>query len=61
MKLTKAIEILQLEQTVEFTGFIVDFNEAIKLGIEALKRVQSQRYSIPTRSISLLKGETKED
>lgn len=38
----------------------VDFDDAVKLGLEALKRIQRQRRLALPGEIELLSGETKE-
>ena len=60
MKLEKAIEILDAIVLTIDPDRMTDDEDAIKLGIEALKRVQSQR--MPNASIIFhpLPGETKD-
>lgn len=60
MKLEKAIKILQtyqVEGEAPCGGFLDD---ALKLGIEAMKRVERNRGFNPTEIHKLLPGETKE-
>ena len=60
MKLDKAVEILndyKMQSAFEATP---DFEEAIKLGIEALKRLQRQRSGDLSLIKTPLPGETKE-
>lgn len=60
MKLTKAIEILETFTT--HTGFShpVDFENAVKLGGEALKVFVRRRKAHADACTGLLPGETKE-
>jgi len=60
MNIPKAIGILQIEQRcVAFKG-ATDRQSAIKLGIEALKRLREYRIYKLTSSAVLLPGETKD-
>jgi len=60
MKLEKAVEILNHIQIPLRTAEDHDRFDAIKLGIEALKREeQRRRFAIPD-SVDLLPGETKD-
>lgn len=43
MTIDKAIEILKLDKTCDFGGDADELEDAIQLGIEALKRVKAQR------------------
>ena len=59
MKVEKAIEILDLEITVDFEGNEKDRQDAIELGIEGLERVKAARLSpCTTADLELLPGET---
>jgi len=60
MNLEKAIEILDLELTCDFDGNERDRKNAVKLGIEALKRVIVNRQPIRAHWREPLPGETKE-
>ena len=60
MKLEKAIELLDLEISCDFEGNEKDRQDAVKLGIEALKRCQEARRKVYFTTRSLLPGETKE-
>ena len=60
MKLEKAIEILQhyhVEPALPRRGFVED---ALKLGIEAMKRIKDYRERSSTFATPLLPGETEE-
>ena len=60
MNISKAIEILELEETGDLTAPIQDLNDAIRLGIEALKLIQELRkWGVP-RVNHTLPGETKD-
>ncbi len=60
MNIPKALEIL--EDYVKPTGFIIhhNFDDALRLGIEALKRVSHDRITHPSPFPNLLPGETEE-
>ncbi|MHB8084369.1 MAG: hypothetical protein ACYDHZ_00890 [Dehalococcoidia bacterium] len=58
MDITKAIEVLQKRVESPFVRSNQDTQDAIKIGIEALKRIQDCRRSIFTNVTSLLPGET---
>ena len=61
MKLQKAIEILTTYMKGSDEAEPVDFDDAIKLGIEALKRINSARLQWTDSSpVHLLPGETEE-
>lgn len=60
MTLLKAIEVLLLDVTCEFEGNAKDLEDAIKLGIEALKRVQACREPEGGSPLPPLAGETPE-
>ena len=60
MKIEKAIEILDLEITVDFEGNEKDRQDAVKLGIKALEYIQVWRKALPLTNPQLLPGETKE-
>ena len=60
MTIDEAIEILEREERDAFWGSEKKWKGAVKLSIEALKRIQNARaigYSVPA---SLLPGETEE-
>lgn len=59
MKLDKAIEILTTYMKGSDEAEPVDFDDAIKLGIEALKRLVARREAEQSQGVSLLPGETK--
>lgn len=61
MKLSKAIEILQDPDHYLRLVCDDDIYDAIKLGIEALKRVKHVRTLHKFNPLDLLLGETKED
>ncbi len=60
MKLEKAIEILEAEQREWIFSNTDDNNEAVNLGIEALKVLQESRGKYGTYFARLLPGETEE-
>lgn len=60
MTLRKAIELLQLDLNDPGSVPIKDLNQAQKLGIEALKRLQEERKHLETAFTGLLPGETKD-
>lgn len=60
MKREKAIEILTHMTKYRNVSFLEDCTTAIKLGIEALKRVQDMRISPCTTADEILPGETKD-
>ena len=60
MKIDKAIEILSTYMKGSDEAEPVEFDKAIKLGIEALKnKLEARRYRVAASSV-LLPGETKE-
>lgn len=60
MRLDEAIEILRRTYAPSNDPALKDFNDAIKLGIEALKRELEYRESMPPKKGELLPGETEE-
>ena len=60
MNLLKAIEVLTLLLNDDWPGPARDANDALKLGIEALKRIQDMRISPCCTADEILPGETKE-
>lgn len=60
MKLPKAIEILTLSLTTRPSIKDPDFDKALKLGIEALRRIQDGREKGYDYFGHLLEGETQE-
>ena len=60
MKLQKAIEIAEIEETSDFVGITYDFEDAFRLLIEAGKRVKEARVKGTIWDYSLLPGETEE-
>ena len=60
MKLKKAIEILDLARVEGISCCNDDDKDALKLGIEALKRIQSARGQWTVSPLHLLPGETTE-
>lgn len=60
MKITKAIEILSIELGVKTRTGETDEYDALKLGIEALKRFKRVRDGKPGFLLNLLLGETEE-
>lgn len=61
MKLEKAIEILKLMGTPDFTGHTEDILAARKLGIEAMIFIQLSRLTDPRSVPTQLQGETTTD
>jgi len=61
MKLSKAIEILDTHQCDLPRNKVPDLIDAIKLGINALIREQSNRINPHFVSIGILPGETPDD
>ncbi|MBA7581908.1 hypothetical protein ES708_23822 [subsurface metagenome] len=60
MTIDKAIEILTSIHDTPPSGASQDFRDSIKLGIEALKSIETwRRFAIPD-SVNLLPGETKD-
>jgi len=59
VKLQKAIEILTNAIKNRYLPLCSDLDDATKLGIEALKRVDDQRIGHHQDEINLLHGETK--
>ena len=60
MKLEKAIAILDTHQCDMPRKQVPDLIAAIKLGVEAFKRLQEIRQRDPLEAVTLLPGETKE-
>lgn len=60
MKIDKAIEILTLWQRGGDITSFDDVNTAVKLGIEALKRIHQCRFPPYGRMEDILPGESKE-
>ena len=60
MKLAKAIEVLDDIKDTGIDAGHYDAEEAIELGIEALKRVKEARKKVYFTTRSLLPGETEE-
>jgi len=60
MTLDKAIEILDLITDTPPSGANQDFVDAVKLGIEALKRIKDRRDLRTGWEAQLLPGETKD-
>ena len=60
MNIDKAIEILTFFSTDPDAFYFPNLTEAIKLGIEALKRIQSARLQWTDSPLHLLPGETEE-
>jgi len=60
MKLEKAIEILSQQLYLPKTAYNYDLADAIKLGIEALDRLQDQRLSFRPINLDLLPSETED-
>lgn len=60
MKLEKAIEILEIEESQDFQGITYDFEDACRLGIEALKAIKNVRLIDIFYAEGLLPGETEE-
>ena len=58
MQLSKAIEILERWYAGGFATKIEDMNPAIQLSIEALKRIKSEKDTIPESIYSPLPGES---
>ena len=59
MNIEKAIEILTYPPAHTFDQLSPDYYEAVKLGIEALKAIQSTRKSPSYRILQPLPGETE--
>jgi len=60
MNIPKAIEILQEFDRGNMPAMPPDLRDANKLGIEALKRLKSEKDTIPSSLYNPLPGETKE-
>jgi len=60
VNIEKAIEILEIEEASDFQGITYDFEEAARLGIEALKRCQYIAEHTDRWAGVLLPGETEE-
>ena len=60
MKIERAIEILELDIKMEFEGCSDEIEAALRLGIEALKRLQDNRKDPEFDHWVLLPGETWE-
>lgn len=61
IKISKAIEILDLMGTPDFEGHTEDILAARKLGIEALKRIKGWRLGMVLDIHLMLPGETPEE
>ena len=61
MKIDKAIEILREWQEDHLTRMTPDFDDALKLGVEALKSIQLLRNRLDASYVNLLPGETPEE
>jgi len=61
MKLAKARELLHMYRHIDDGLCIEDVNEALELGIEALKRLQEIRVWHPAGTSHPLPGETLEN
>lgn len=59
MKIDKAIEILETDHTKPVSHTVKDYLDALKLGIEALKRCQHNYLSPQRADLRLLPGETE--
>ncbi|MBA7535574.1 hypothetical protein ES705_27832 [subsurface metagenome] len=59
MNLEKAIEILQQDWNSQETGEQSDYQDAVRLGIEALKTIKEMRYESVYDGTTQLPGETK--
>lgn len=59
MKIDKATETLDRDLRPLFEFLHRDYNKALELGIEALKRVKDMRTSPCTNADEILPGETK--
>ena len=60
MNIEKAIEILKIELSGWLPNYPDDLGDALKLGIEALKRIQDMRISPCCTADEILPGETEE-
>jgi len=60
MTIDKAIEILAEKVKHPYARTRLAYPDALKLGIEALRREQYHRSCHPNQSVSLLPGETEE-
>jgi len=60
MTLTKAIELLTMELEAKTRTGEIDLHDALKLGIEALKRLKEHRHSHIDITYRALPGETAE-
>ncbi|MBA7541168.1 hypothetical protein ES705_33475 [subsurface metagenome] len=60
MKITKAIEIKLQWRKDNYPPALADEMNADMLSIEALKRIKQSRESLPTVTLPLLPGETKD-
>lgn len=61
MKIEKAIEILDLRVNQGFKLDNPDLTDATRLGIEALKWIERNRYANHPYHIPMLPGETEDD
>ena len=59
MTIEKAIEILEIAEASDFAGITYDFEDAVLLGIEALKRVLDVRRFPEASNWRPLPGETE--
>jgi hypothetical protein len=60
MTIDEAIKMLKRQQNFRDTPEAIDIDDAIKLGIEALKEVKKARWGDPALDGELLRGETEE-
>ena len=60
MNIDKAIKVLDTHPILLETAEDHDYFDALKLGIEALKREQERRIFLPSYSSNRLPGETEE-
>ena len=59
MNIDNAIRILSLDNAALTMGFLAEFEEAVKLGLEALKRILAGRVAGHILWEDLLPGETE--
>lgn len=60
MNIDKAIDILSVDITYTYPVHFKELQNAIRLGIEALKEVKDARYGNPALDGELLPGETED-
>jgi len=60
MELEKAIVVLGLDKTSDFVGAGRELEDALQLGIEALKYIKDFRLTVDGKPIYQLPGETKD-